>query len=51
MKLKETDLGNRDFLSILLENPGFFADFWSFTDNMLPSKLTKIYSVVVDYFL
>ena len=27
-----------------------FADFLSFTDNMLPSKLIKIYSFIVDPF-
>ena len=47
MKLKETDLGNSKFLSIFLKLSGLFADFWSFTDNMQPSKLINIYMVIV----
>ena len=31
--------------------PGIFVDFSGFTDNMLPSKLIKFYSFLVEPFL
>ena len=46
MELKEIKLGNREFLSIFWKLLGICAGFWSFTDNMLPSKLINIYSIV-----
>ena len=47
----ETDHGNKEFLSGFGKFLGIFADFWSFTDNMLSSKLIKIYSIFLDSFL
>ena len=48
IELKETDLGNKENSGAFLD---IFTDFWRFTDNMLPSKLFKIYSIVVGYIL
>ena len=48
---KETYFENKYFLSIFKNFLDIFTDFWSFTDNMLPSQLIKMYSIAVGYFL